>query len=468
MINKTKVICTIGPASSDRKVITELILKGMDAARLNFSHGDYTAHLKNIKTIREVSKSLNNNIPIIQDLQGPKIRAGKLLNGKILLREGMTVRISSKSIIGNDEVFSTTYKDFVTDVNVNENILMDDGLFRLTVISKNMDSVICKVIKGGILKEHKGINLPNTKLSLPSLTIKDKKDLKFGLKSGVDAVALSFVRKADDIINLRKELMKHKKDLPIISKIERPEAVNNIDEIIDASDIIMIARGDMGVEISPEDVPIIQKQIIRKCNSKMKPVITATQMLESMINNRIPTRAEAADVANAILDGSDCVMLSAETSVGVDPVNVVDTMEKIILKAEQFRVPQFDDFFNTSGTKLQSLCKSAMILANEIKAKAIVTYTRSGNSPRYLSRFRINTDIISITRNKKIASLTKFHWGVNSVLYSGIFNAANLNKFTLDLLRKSKTAVRGDKVILILSTEKEENKSANTIKIIEL
>ncbi|MCI0474508.1 MAG: pyruvate kinase, partial [Ignavibacteria bacterium] len=356
---------------------------------------------ENINTVRKISKKLNQFIPVMQDLQGPKLRVGKLNNGHLDLVEGKEIFIRRKNIVGGGNEFSTTYNKFVDDVKADEYILMDDGLLRMQVIAKKKEFLHCIVVKGGILKEHKGINLPNTKLSLPSLTEKDKKDLRFGLNHGVDAVALSFVRQAKDIIELRKQIVKYGKKLPIVAKIERPEAIYNIDEIIEASDVIMVARGDMGVEISPEDVPILQKKIIQKCNRKLKPVITATQMLESMINNRIPTRAETTDVANAILDGTDCVMLSAETSVGTDPVNVVYTMENIIRNAERYNKPKFKEHeVHEIKSELHHICKSAIRLANDINAGAIVTFTKTGKSPIYLSNYRVNTDIISLTEDK--------------------------------------------------------------------
>lgn len=341
---------------------------------------------------------------------------------------------------------------------------MDDGLLRMRIISKSVNEVECVVLKGGILKEHKGINLPDTRLSLPSLTAKDKEDLLFGLKNNVDAVALSFVRKADDIIQLRKLISKYGKSVPIVAKIERPEAIENIDEIIDAADVIMVARGDMGVEISPEDVPVLQKIIIKKCNALNKPVITATQMLESMTNSRIPTRAEATDVANSILDGTDCVMLSGETSVGVDPENVVRTMEKIIRRIEIYRKPILN-VYNESENQLQALCKSAITLANEIKAKAIVTYSVTGNSPKYLSSYRVNTEIICITENKLINVLNHFRWGVFSLKINKTMSDTDVTNLLLHTLSKSRILKSKDKIVILMSSGKSMYKSADTIKI---
>lgn len=463
MINKTKIICTIGPASSSIKILEKLIHKGMDIARLNFSHGELKTHLEYINNIRTASK--NTFVPIMQDLQGPKIRVGKLLNSAIKLTDGKKVTITSKDIIGNEQCFSTTYKEFVHDVKKGEYILMDDGLLRLRIIEKSKTEVICVILKGGVLKEHKGINLPNTKISLPSLTEKDKENLVFGLKHNVDAVALSFVRKADDILELKALIKKLGKNVPVVAKIERPEAIDNIDEIIDAADVIMVARGDMGVEISPEDVPILQKMIIRKCNLKFKPVITATQMLESMTSSRIPTRAEATDVANAILDGTDCVMLSGETSVGVDPVNVVDTMEKIICKTENYRKPKLDNY-EESNDELRSVCKSAITLANDINAKSIVTFTKTGKSPKYLSAYRINSEIVAITEDHYINTYNHFYWGVYGIKIKKNMSEPEITELVLKELSKVKLIKNRDKLILLLSSSKNKYKSADTIRII--
>ena len=281
----------------------------------------------------------------------------------------------------------------------------------------------------------------------------------------MDAVALSFVRKADDILELKDFIRKHGKNVPVVAKIERPEAIENIDEIIDAADVIMVARGDMGVEISPEDVPILQKTIIRKCNVKCKPVITATQMLESMTNSRIPTRAEATDVANSILDGTDCVMLSGETSVGVDPVNVVETMEKIIEKAENYRKPILDNSV-VCNDELESICKSAITLANDINAKSIVTFTKTGKSPKYLSAYRVNAEIIALTENRYINTYNHFLWGVLGIKIKKSMSEDEITDFSLKELSKVKILKKKDKVILLLSSSKDKFKSADTIKVI--
>jgi pyruvate kinase len=467
MSNKTKIICTLGPASCSVKTLIALIENGMDAARLNFSHGDHETHYRNILNVREASKISGYINPIIMDLQGPKIRVGKLSNGAVELIKDMTVRISQKEIEGNNEVFSTSYKNLINDLKSGDFILLDDGLLKLQVTDKNNNEVNCKIQKGGILKERKGINLPHTDLKLPSLSEKDLSDIEFGIKNSVDMIALSFVRKPEDVLELKSILKKNNTDIPVISKIERPEAINKIDEIIEVSDAIMVARGDLGVEISPEEVPILQKMIIKKCNRELKPVITATQMLESMVTNQIPSRAEASDVANAILDGTDCVMLSAETSIGYDPVNVVKTMERIIAKTEFIKKPNFFDR-TLNNIQLESICHSATELANRINAKCIVTITRTGKSPLYLSSHRIQAKIISASKDKKINKFNQIVWGVKPYYMK---NEKNLNQMFNELtgfIVKSNFAAKGDKVIFIYNKSTDEPESADTISVVEI
>ncbi|MEO6693839.1 MAG: pyruvate kinase, partial [Ignavibacteria bacterium] len=397
---KTKIICTIGPAVETVEKIGLLIDAGMDAARLNFSHGTRDIHKKYIENIREAGMIKKKMVAIIQDLSGPKIRVGKLINGSIELIQNQIIKITSSHIIGDQKMFSSNYPDLINDLNKNELVLLDDGNLVLRVISAfpTNNEIECEIMTGGILKENKGINLPNTKLNLPSLTEKDLADLEFGLANDVDFIAMSFVRTESDIDQLRSLIEAKGMDIPIIAKIERPEAVTNIDSIIKRSDVIMVARGDMGVEISTEDVPIIQKRIIKKCNEAIKPVITATQMLESMIHNPTPTRAEASDIANAILDGTDCVMLSAETSTGEYPVLAVSTMKKIILKTETTKKSvYFKDIFveDSPENTLHTICNSATEIAARVNAKAIITITHTGKSPLLLSNHRPTAQIIS-------------------------------------------------------------------------
>lgn len=470
---KTKIICTIGPAVDTVEKIGMLIDAGMDAARLNFSHGSHDIHMQYIENIREAGKQKNKLIAIIQDLPGPKIRVGKLNNGEIDLKDNSIIKITSKEIIGNEKIISTNYPKLIFDVQKNEMILLDDGNLQLRVISNKPtdDEIECEVINGGILKERKGINLPHTKLNLPSLTEKDISDLEFGLINRVDFVAMSFVREASDITKLKNIIRSKNKDILVIAKIERPEAVENIDSIIKETDLIMVARGDMGVEISTEEVPVIQKMIIKKCNEAIKPVITATQMLESMIHNSTPTRAEASDIANAILDGTDCVMLSAETSTGDHPVLAVSTMKKIILKTETIKKSTyFKDIFieDSPENTLHTICNSATEIATRVNAKAIITITHTGKSPLLLSNHRPNAQIISATYDDIIIRRCKLIWGVESILinessdYQHTVKMIKENIISNDILKKS------DRIVIIAPMPFSQSESANMIQVTEV
>lgn len=467
---KTKIICTIGPSVSTKEKIGELIDAGMDSARLNFSHGTHQIHKTYIRNIREAAKAKGKIIPVIQDLSGPKIRVGKLENGKIHLVNNKKIKITSKNITGNEKIISSNYKLLTRDLKKNDTILLDDGNLKLKVISEKPvnGTVECLIIEGGILKENKGINLPNTKLSLPSLTEKDLADLDFGLKIGIDFVALSFVRTANDIINLKKILKKKKADIPVISKIERPEAIKNIDSIIEVSDFIMVARGDLGVEISSEDVPLLQKKIIRKCNSAIKPVITATQMLESMVENPVPTRAEASDIANAILDGTDCVMLSAETSTGKHAVKAVEMMNRIIVKTETIKkTTYFKDLFveDSPENTLHTICNSATEIATRLKAKAIITVTHSGKSPLLLSNHRPVSRIISATYNEAIIKKCKLIWGVESILINKSRNINEIGKQIRQKILQNKVLKLKDRIVIIAPMPFSDSESANMIQV---
>lgn len=470
---KTKIICTIGPSVDTAEKIGMLIDAGMDAARLNFSHGSMEIHSRYIQNIRKAGKMKKKMIAIIQDLPGPKIRVGHLENGAIDLLENNTVKITSHEIIGNSKKFSTNYPRLIYDVKKDETILLDDGNLRLRVISKSPvnNEIECEIMSGGILKERKGINLPHTKLNLPSLTKRDILYLNFGLTNDVDFIAMSFVRSAADIILLRNKIRAKNGKALIIAKIERPEAVENIDDIIKETDCIMVARGDMGVEISTEEVPLIQKRIIKKCNIAIKPVITATQMLESMISNSSPTRAEASDIANAILDGTDCVMLSAETSTGNHPVLAVSTMKKIILKTETIKKPTyFKDMFveDSPENTLHTICNSATEIAARVNAKAIITITHTGKSPLLLSNHRPFAQIISATFDDVIIRRCKLIWGVESIL---IKQNLDYHK-TVELIKRKIISEnilnKKDRIVIITSMPFSQSESANAIQVSEI
>jgi pyruvate kinase len=417
--SKTKIICTIGPASQSVDQMVELINAGMDVARINFSHGSHEEHLAAIRNVREASKQANEHIPIIQDLCGPKIRTGKLKNKQVELKEGSKIIFTIDDIIGDSKRIATTYRELPKDVKEGDIILLDDGNLSVKVTSKTKADVECIVVTGGILKENKGMNLPGVKLSTPSLTEKDIEDLKFGLKHDIDFVALSFVRSADDLKHLRSVIQQQTKlSLPIIAKIEMKEAIESIDAIIRESDAVMVARGDLGVEMMPEDVPILQKMIVRKCNEAGVPVIIATQMLESMIENPRPTRAEASDVANAVLDGADAVMLSAETSVGKYPIEAVHTMDNIIHRSEMRKHDHLG--IKQVPTEIQenvfdAVARAACVLARQVNATAIVPITHSGATAIRISKYRPEARIITVTGQERILRQLNLVWGVHGI-----------------------------------------------------
>ncbi len=414
MTKRTKIIATIGPASSSPAVIAKLIRAGMDAARLNFSHGDWNDHAKRIRLIRQEAEKAGKQIAIIQDLQGPKLRVGVMQNDAVTLRRGDAVTVTTKKIMGTNRIISVTYSRLKKDLKIGATMLLDDGRLELKVVKKSATGLVCKVVRGGVLKSHKGVNLPGAHLSLSSLSPKDKSDLRFGIARGVDYIALSFVRTSKDIIVTRLFLKAHGADIPIIAKIEKPEAVHNLDEIIEAADGIMVARGDLGVEMSPEQVPLLQKKIIEACHWAEKPVITATQMLESMIENPQPTRAEASDVANAILDGTDCVMLSGETAMGNYPVQAVEVMARFAVQTETSLNPWPPDV-HISGPD-ESVAHAACRAAEEQLAQAIVTFTQSGSTARLVSKHRPRMSIIAPTPFDLVARKMSLYWGVTPIL----------------------------------------------------
>ncbi|SHJ65111.1 pyruvate kinase [Reichenbachiella agariperforans] len=418
---RAKIIATLGPASEDKETIKKLIHAGADVFRLNFSHGTHQDHLERINTINEVNEELGTNVCKLQDLQGPKIRIGEMENGGAEIVSGQTLTIITEDIVGTSDKVSTTYKPLATDVSEGDFILIDDGNLQVEVVSTNGSEVVTKVIHGGILKSRKGINLPDTAISSPSLTEKDREDLEFGLEHDVDWVALSFVRNAKDIEELREIIASKGKTTKIIAKIEKPEAVADIDEIIEATDAIMVARGDLGVEVQMEDVPPIQKSIVKKCNNLGKPVIVATQMLESMTDNPRPTRAEANDVANSIFDGADTVMLSAESASGKFPVESVRSMAKCISAIEKASDAVFNKPWEESGrTDLGAsslLVSSACRLSRAVGAKAIIGMTKSGYTGLSLAKNRPEADIYIFTDDKRVLHSLNLVWGIKVYYY---------------------------------------------------
>ena len=422
-IKKTKIVATLGPSSSKPKIIEKMILEGVNVFRINFSHADYDLVKEKIKIIRSIDKKLNTSSSILGDLQGPKIRLGKIEENCKILSGQEYEFYTDKEFIGNNNKGYINYNDFAKDLSKNEKILIDDGKLIFKVLSSNKKShVRAKVIQGGVLKSNKGVNLPNTKLSLPALTKKDINDAKFIFENNFDWIALSFVRTKNDIQDLLK-LMNKNLDykIPIIAKIEKPEAINNIEEIIKFSDGLMVARGDLGIEIPAEEVPLIQKELVIKSKKSRIPIIIATQMMESMIENLSPSRAEVNDVANSVMDGADAVMLSGETSVGNYPVEVVRSMTSIIKKVENSNLIKIPQSFSNEITKryiTNSICFNAAKMSNEIKAKAISTLTNSGYTAYQISAWRPNAHILVFSSNKKILTQLNLLWGVKAFYYN--------------------------------------------------
>ena len=411
---KAKIVCTVGPASSSEAVLRDLMRAGMDVARLNFSHGTHEEHARVIDRLRKVAEQDGRTICILQDLQGPKIRTGRLKGRTpVALKAGAHVTITPRDIAGTAAVIGTTFKTLAQEVEPGSLILLSDGLIELRVRMVHGEDVECEIINGGLLGEHKGINLPGTIVRVPSLTEKDEKDLEFGIRHGVDMVAASFIRTADDVQAVKRLVFKHHSDAWVIAKLEKPQAIEHLDEILSVADGVMVARGDLGVEVPPEKVPIIQKHIIRKAAETRKPVITATQMLESMMENPRPTRAEASDVANAIFDGTDAVMLSGETASGKYPREAVTMMSKIILEAESHMYDALPRRRQKAKLSIsETICESVAHAAQDLDMRAIVVYTETGTTARLISKYRPQCDIYAIAAAPATASRLNLLWGV--------------------------------------------------------
>lgn len=465
--NKTKIVATVGPASNSKEMLRALIKEGVDVFRLNFSHGSHEDHLKVIHFVRELNQELGTNVSLLQDLQGPKIRVNEM-QPDIVIERGQELTITTRELLGNNEIASTSYKTLPKDVKPGDVILIDDGKIELKVREVREEEVVTEVVYGGPLKSRKGINLPFTKVSAPSLTDKDLKDLEFGMKNDVDWIALSFVRKAADIHSMRAIMEKNKSNSRIVAKIEKPEALSNIDDIIAATDAVMVARGDLGVEIWLEEVPMVQKMLIEKCNRQGKPVIVATQMMESMIENPRPTRAETNDVANAVMDGADALMLSAETAAGKYPIEVIRSMVRTIASVEKnpsiyFRFREVDAA--SSVYVNDSLVLAACKLAKDVGAKAIVGMTSSGYTAFKSSSHRPNANIFVFTGNKSLINKMNLVWGTRAYHYDKTESTDDTIADVEDLLKKEGHVQSGDKFIFLASMPIHERARTNTLKI---
>ncbi|MBE7447050.1 MAG: pyruvate kinase [Planctomycetia bacterium] len=438
---KTKIVCTIGPACNSPAIIEELIDAGMNVARLNFSHGTLSEHEDNIRNIRQISSRLEKPVAIIQDLSGPKIRIGTLKKESITLKAGDQFTLTNKVLEGNEQIVSVTYPLLPDYVFAEDAILLCDGEIELKVIQKNSTDIVCEVIVGGVLSARKGINIPTRSLPIPSLTEKDKGDLEFGIEHDVDYIALSFVTNENDILQLREIIQQKNKDIPIIAKIEKHEALNRIEEIINTADAIMVARGDLGIEIPLEKIPLVQKKIIRIANSHCKPVITATQMLQSMVNNYRPTRAEVTDVANAIFDGSDAVMLSEETAKGRYPVESVRMLSKIAREVELGLAKKGNNESPYStGIKVtipDAISSATCQVADDLSIKAIITCTQTGSTARFVSKHRPKQLVLAVTPSLNTYRRLALVWGVVPMLTEPLQNTDDMMKKSVEAATKA-------------------------------
>ncbi len=471
-MRKTKIVCTIGPSTEKREMLENLVRKGMNVARLNMSHGTHEEKKKLIEILRDVRKTMGVPLAIMIDVEGPKIRTGRLKKDKILLEKGKELTLTTDEIVGDERKISVDYRGLPLDVKKGDKILMNDGLIALEVLSTNEKEIKTLILNSGEITHHRGINVPGVDLKIPPFTEKDMKDLNFATQMKPEYVAQSFVRKAEDVLKAKKILKENgMKDIKIISKIETKQALENLEEILDVSDGAMVARGDLGVEINPEDLPVAQKRIIRECNKRAIPVITATQMLESMVNNPRPTRAEVTDVANAVLDGTDAVMLSEETAMGKYPLEAVEFMDRITRKAEEF--------FNTSERnrllspfKCESVSDaislSAWQLNVELKAKAIVASTSSGLTARHVSRFRPSSIILSPTPNVQVYHRLALIWGVLPVVIDKVDSTDEMLARSTQKLVAMGLAKPGDKVVLTAGIPWGVSGTTNMIKIQEV
>jgi pyruvate kinase len=449
---RTKIVCTIGPTSASPGILKKLMDRGMDVARLNFSHGSQEEHGSAIETIRRISQEQGKEVAILQDLAGPKIRVGTIRGGSVVLKPRADFTLTTRDVPGDEKEVSISFLGLPAMVKTRDRILLSDGALELKVLSRDACNMYCKVVVGGALGAHKGINLPATTLSIPALTEKDKEDMQFGIQQGVDFMALSFVRSASDIEEARRILRREKSDIPLIAKIEKHEALSHLDEIIGASDGLMVARGDLGVEIPLENVPVLQKAIIQKANRAGKPVITATQMLGSMVENPRPTRAEVTDVANALLDGTDAVMLSEETAMGRFPVEAVSMMARIALRTERAYTQEGEkdrrEGKSRGGEISEAISHATRSVAIDISAKAIITCTTSGSTAREVSKYRPSVPIVAISPHLNTVRRLSLSWGVIPLLSSAYFDTDDMMDKAVQRTLKSGIVRKGDPVVI--------------------
>ena len=471
-MNKTKIVATIGPATYDKKILSAIIAEGVNVCRLNFSHGSHEEYLKVIKLVRELNEKKGRHTAILADLQGPKLRLGDVKNGEVEILTGDQITLTSEAIVGDSKRAFVSYPSLAQDVVPGVRILIDDGRVVLKALSTDGKSEVkAEIIQGGLLLPNKGCNFPETKVSMPCLTEKDRTDLRFALEQGVEWIALSFVRSSADIVELKKLIEEENSPAKVIAKIEKPEALEVIDEIIEEADALMVARGDLGVEIPMQDVPIIQKELVRKCRRASKPVIIATQMIESMIDSITPTRAEVNDVANAVMDGADAVMLSAETSLGNHPVEVIKAIHKIVVKSETFDEiyfhyklpdPESDRFIS------DSICFNATKMAERVNATAIVTMSFSGYTGHKISSYRPKASTFVFTANQSILNTLSLIWGVRGFYYDKFESTDRTIADIMQELKDGGWIRKGDLIINIASMPITDKARSNMLKLSEV
>jgi pyruvate kinase len=467
---RAKIVCTIGPATNSEEMIRDLMLLGMDVARLNFSHGTHEQHAVVIERLRKVARDLNRSICIMQDLQGPKIRTGRLADGEpVALKKGQTVTIAPRDVLGTAEIISTTYQNLADDVKPGERILLSDGRIELVVLEVHNGEVACEVLNGGMLGENQGINLPGTNVSIPSLTEKDLRDLEFGLKQGVDLVAISFVRTVHDVVKAKNAIAAHRSDVGLIAKLEKPQAIDNLDGILETAVGVMVARGDLGVEVAPEKVPLIQKYVIRRALDFRRPVITATQMLESMTDSPRPTRAEASDVANAVFDGTDAVMLSGETASGKYPREAVEMMARIVAETEAHSLhpltPEHVDARQLSVA--ETICESVAHAARDLRMRAIAVFTETATTARTLSKYRPAADIYAFSSSETVRNRMNALWGTTPLMCPPKLSVERMAEFAEEELRRLNVLSPGDVFGLVAGTQNTTG-ATNFMRLIQV
>ena len=468
-MRKTKIVCTLGPATDKEDVLRQLMLEGMNVARCNFSHGIYEDHKKRIDMVKKIRKEVNKPVAILLDTKGPEVRVKQFKEGKVTLKEGQLFTLTSEEVEGTSEKVSVTYKRLYEDLEAGMKVLIDDGLIEMQVEKVEQVNIVCRVINGGVVSNNKGINIPDVNLSMPYLSDRDRDDILFGIEQDVDFIAASFVQNKEDILQLRKLLVKNGgEDIKIIAKIENRQGVENIDEIIEASDGIMVARGDMGVEIPYEEVPVIQKMIIKKVYEVGKQVITATQMLESMIKNPRPTRAEATDIANAVYDGTSAIMLSGETAAGAYPVEAVRTMVRIAERTEEdidYRKRFFNRDRKANPDITDAICHATCTTALDLNAKAIVTVTKSGRSARMIAGYRPESAIIGCTTSAKVCRQLSLAWGIAPILIKEQKDVFDLFNHAILAAEQMKLLEKGDLTVITSGVPIGMSGTTNMIKV---